>query len=195
MTRVLLLRHPPVADTRRCYGALDVALAEDWRQHARRLLPLMPEQAVLVSSPAERCRRVAEWLLEHAAPRRGVPSGWRRWRLGARIVGNEPLVDERLREMSFGAWEGRVWQDLDPEALQWWKADPVNRAPPGGECLADVHIRVASWLTEARRRWTDRTVLCVTHVGVIRCLLAHASATPLSEVFATPVDFCELLEL
>jgi alpha-ribazole phosphatase len=82
--------------------------------------------------------------------------------------------DERLREISFGEWEGMSYQEIQAQSsdlLEGWMSDPAHISPPNGETLLQLAERVKSALDEIRSQYEDQTVLLVTHGGVIRTLL------------------------
>jgi len=88
-----------------------------------------------------------------------------------RELGLEPdrfRRDDRLKEIHFGHWEGRVWYDLpaeDPEGFAARKADPWGWTPRLGESYAMLSDRVAGWLLSV-----ERPVVVVSHGGVSRVL-------------------------
>lgn len=94
-----------------------------------------------------------------------------------RIVENNQLQinkDERLREISFGEWEGMSYQEMqtkNPHLLESWMNDPANISPPSGETLIQFAERVKPAMDEMKIQHEDQTVLMVTHGGVIRVLL------------------------
>ena len=148
-----LLRHPPVRPAPGlCYGRLDLPPAEGWQDllpgWLRRLAPLAPE--TVLSSPLARCREPAEAL----ATRLDIPL----------------VLDPRLLELDFGAWEGLAWDRVPRPDLDRWAADPLGFAPPSGETGAALVARVAALhaaLAAAPRRW-----LVVSHGGPLRLLAA-----------------------
>lgn len=155
--RLLLLRHAPIMARHvgQLIGATDVPLdpsgeaqACDW---ARRLHRWSPETCYC--SPLRRCQRTAALV----AP--DLP----------------PLVDPDLREIDFGDWEQRTFQEaarLDPSLMQRWADFDLDFAFPGGESLAGFLDRVraaADRLVQSR----ESTVLAVTHGGVIRMMICH----------------------
>ena len=78
-------------------------------------------------------------------------------------------VDDRLREMSFGAWEGRTWDDLkraEPAAIAARRRDCWGFVPPGGESYAMVLDRLSPWLEDL-----PQDAVVVSHGGVARTLL------------------------
>jgi probable phosphoglycerate mutase len=79
-------------------------------------------------------------------------------------------TDERLVEVSFGAWEGFTIRELkatEAERLAERNAGKWDFIPPGedAESYEILSWRVGSWLTSV-----DRPTVCVTHGGVIRSL-------------------------
>lgn len=118
-----LIRHPrPAVEPGICYGQTDVGLAESATEVATRLRPLLPESFALHASPLARARLLAEAL-------------------GA------PTLDDRLKEIHFGEWEGRSFADIG-SAIDDWAADPLGFRAPGGESPREMAARVLHWLEE-----------------------------------------------
>ena len=95
-------------------------------------------------------------------------------------LGLEPVVDERLTEVDYGAWTGRKMADLTGEPL--WKvvqAHPSAATFPGGEGLAQVQTRAVTAVREHDRRLADAAGhdvlwLACTHGDVIKAVVADA---------------------
>jgi probable phosphoglycerate mutase len=83
----------------------------------------------------------------------------------ARLAWGEPRQDARLREMSFGALEGRPWEALDTGS-QEGLARFEGFAAPEGEGFDDLRARVLSFVDGLP---PGRHVL-FTHGGVVRLL-------------------------
>jgi probable phosphoglycerate mutase len=71
----------------------------------------------------------------------------------ARIVaaGRTVEVDERLRELRYGRWEGLTHAEIGArDAKLWarWNDDPAMTDPPGGECGNDVADRARGFLAD-----------------------------------------------
>ncbi len=146
--RLYLIRHPkPAIDTGVCYGRSDIGLAEDPIICAESLQALLPADAPLYSSPLRRCLELARALHE------------------------QPVIDERLVEMDFGAWELQRWDDIPRDEIDAWAADPVGFTPPGGESATALRARVATFLREL-----SGTAVVVAHGGVLRACVAELSA-------------------
>ncbi len=144
---IALVRHPAIQGAEGiCYGRLDFPLAAPERDIALIAQQLRSLSSPIVySSPAGRCRVVAEWL--------GFPVRF----------------EMRLQELDFGAWEGRRWCDVSREALDQWAADPLGFAPPNGESGAQLIGRISEFAAELRCEPGDRIV--VTHGGPLKVLM------------------------
>ena len=87
-------------------------------------------------------------------------------------VGLDPAQyqpEERLREIGFGAWEGRTWPEIrsrDPIGARDRDKDRWHFVPPGGESYANVLERVQPWFETVRQ---DTCV--VAHGGVARVMM------------------------
>jgi broad specificity phosphatase PhoE len=104
----------------------------------RRLAPVRFDR--VITSPLFRARETAELVA------RGVPIE----------------ADPRLREMDYGAWEGRTYAEIeerDAVLRRDWELAPDVVACPGGESGDDVAQRVRDFLAELldeHRRWQAR---------------------------------------
>ena len=128
--------------------------------------PCVPKR--LYSSDLPRCSDLAH----------GLADAW----------GIELKLTAELREMNFGSWEGRHYDDLEREDGARWRAwcdDWKHVAPPGGECLRTFTSRVEGWL---KREQPDAHTLLVTHAGVIRALEVMAGKT-WDEAMATQHEY------
>jgi alpha-ribazole phosphatase len=84
-------------------------------------------------------------------------------------------IDPDLREIDFGSWECKTFEEIsasDPDKVSKWAEYADDFAFPDGECIQDFNARVR----EFGARVADdpgKTVLAVTHGGVIRALICH----------------------
>lgn len=179
MTRITLVRHGETcwnADGR-FQGQQDIALNDTGRQQARRTAAALATEpfAACYTSDLQRAWETAEIL---AAPH-----------------GLTPVRDPRLREASFGAWEGCVLAEIAtrwPEALAAWRADSLRTRPPGGETLEAVQTRVAAALHELLARHADESVLLVGHGGSARAIIVEALGTTLEIYRRLHLDNCSV---
>ncbi|WP_042356013.1 histidine phosphatase family protein [Bacillus rubiinfantis] len=86
-----------------------------------------------------------------------------------------PYFLPELREMNFGDWEGKTYQDLKEENLYCnWLTNPYKYAPPNGESFQQFSNRVAAgWKKLVFEILSEDLGSCaiMTHGGVIRLLL------------------------
>ena len=78
------------------------------------------------------------------------------------------VLDDRLKELSFGNWEGLTWPEvkaIDPAALKERKRDKWAFVPPHGESYAMLCARIDPWLSTVRH-----LDVVVAHGGVARVL-------------------------
>ncbi|GLK83011.1 histidine phosphatase family protein [Ancylobacter defluvii] len=93
--------------------------------------------------------------------------------------------EPRLKEISFGRWEGNTWTELrrrDPQAVADHRADPWRYRPPGGESYSDLSARVMAALADI-----TRDAVVVTHGGVVRAMLHALTGMPAQEAVFLPV--------
>lgn len=174
-TTIDLLRHGEPVGGRKFRGSVDDPLSEKgWAQMRAAVGNQCPWQAI-ISSPLARCADFAREVAE----RHGVPLS----------------LDEGLREISFGAWDGRAVADIEaeqPEALSRFWRDPENHPPPDGEPLDAFYGRVASTWTKILEQASGRQVLVVTHGGVIRMVLCYLLEIPLRRFWRLHVPYAGL---
>jgi broad specificity phosphatase PhoE len=178
---VLLARHGQTNDNLepiRVQGFRDTPLNDTGWREASALAERMRDAELrsLWSSDLSRARETAEIV-------------------GTR-VGLEPRLDARLREANRGAWEGRLFIDIEREEPQryaaWRRAGDSFRFP-GGESLRDQLERVSSAVEDVRRSG-ELPALVICHGGSIRVMLCardprglaafHTFKVPNGAVFA-----------
>lgn len=155
--RLILVRHGEsvLGRARRYAGHRDTPLTAEGRLHISRLRSqfrrLRPE--LIFSSDLRRCRQTARIL---------SPDG-------------EIRTSPRLRELDFGAWDGRTADSCrrrDPDRFDRWMRDPWSVRPPRGESLSRLWRRVRTFVASLARSHPRRTLAIITHGGPIRALLA-----------------------
>jgi probable phosphoglycerate mutase len=158
-----LLRHGQTEHTpeRRFSGSSDLPLSELGRAEARAAALSLEERGIdaIVCSPLRRCRETAA--------------------AAAEVLGLTVHVDDDLRELDFGEWEGLTRDEAvarNPLALRRFFGATDVRAP-GGESIADVSARVARARQRILDTYAGQTVLVVSHVTPIKLLLAAGLGT------------------
>jgi probable phosphoglycerate mutase len=167
MVTLHLVRH---GDTRAALegifcGDLDPPLTDTGRSQAEALAravePLEP--VALYCSPKLRARQTAEPL--------------------ARACALPLAIEPDLREIGYGAWDGRKEAEVraaEPEAFAAWVTDPGMAAPPGGESGHAIAARALPVLLRAVSRHASGHVVMVSHKATIRVLTCALLGIPLA---------------
>ncbi|HEY3021902.1 MAG TPA: histidine phosphatase family protein [Solirubrobacteraceae bacterium] len=113
-----------------------------------------------------------------------LSSPLRRARDTARLAGFDPELDERLRELDYGDYEGLTTAEIQRARPGW---DLWTDGCPGGESVEDVGARMDALIAERLRSAGER-VLVFGHGHALRILTAQWLALPAREgrVFLLP---------
>ncbi len=156
-TIIDLIRHgEPVGGRAYRGNNIDDPLSEKGWQQMREAVAEQCPWDHIITSPLVRCKAFADEL----AARHGLSVS----------------IDERLREVGFGEWEGKTPDELQrerPEEYRAFYADPVNNRPPGAEDLDEFISRVTESYQYLCQHYAGKHVLVVAHAGVIRAVIAH----------------------
>lgn len=173
MAQILFMRHPETeGNVAHWYsGRRNVELsdrgAEQCARAIRALVAWQPD--VIVSSPLVRCRSIA---------------------FGAAIcLGLEPIIDDRLIEIDFGAIESMTSSEARAQGLVFpWPVDEdgVSHPVPGGESFEHIEARAQAFLDDVR--WLDGRIACVAHGGMMRAIMAAAYGMDLSRFWDMSID-------
>ena len=125
--------------------------------------------AAVYASPLE---RTAETAREVALPH-GLPVN----------------VRERLGEVRYGDWTGRLLEEVERDPL--WHAWNERRGEvrcPNGESMVEIQDRLAAELREIARRHADQCVAVVSHGDPIRAAMGYFLGMPLDMVLRLQID-------
>ena len=169
---IYLIRHTtPDIPKGIIYGHLDIGVSNDFNQEANRIVSELPENYDIVySSPSLRCKLLSERLFTTFQ------------------------YDERLMEINFGDWEGKNWDEISLDELNPWMNDYENIAPPNGENLIQMRVRVIEFLDSIKNLNYQRVIL-VTHGGVIRIIKAISEKKTIQEVMDEKLSFGAIYKL
>jgi probable phosphoglycerate mutase len=173
---IFLVRHGETEwnRERRYQGGLDSPLTPGGVTQARavgRLLASLPEaiSAPIVASPQGRARHTAELIREE-------------------LGGGEKLsFDERLRELTTGAWDGLAYAEIEAQSPGIFDGDGRYEwyfRAPGGESWEALAARLGEWLGEQD---PDATVITVAHGLVSRVLRGLYAGMPRAAALSLPV--------
>lgn len=166
----MLVKHPPIVFLRhgetdwnvegRLQGQRDIPLNDRGRGQAKangaRLIAEMPEVGTytFVASPLSRARETME-IARRAMDLDRIPYG----------------LDDRLKEVGYGQWEGQTNDEVlarAPEEIAAREHDKWRFTPPQGESYEALATRVRGWLDSLAG-----PTFVVAHGGVGRVLRIH----------------------
>jgi broad specificity phosphatase PhoE len=141
-----------------------------------RLEAALPAEATVISSDLVRCVATADAI---TGARQRLPN------------------DPHLRELHFGAWDGRVFSDVsdrDPDLSRAYWEKPGDVAPPGGESWnrAAARVRAAVRRIEAQHAGP---FIAVAHLGVILTQVQETLGLTAEEAISHKIDNLSLTVL
>ncbi len=86
------------------------------------------------------------------------------------------IADPRLREVSFGNWEGLTYTEIqqrDPQILAEWHDNILEFSSLGGENLRQLAARAQAALQSINHAHPGENILLVAHGGVLQVLLCQ----------------------
>jgi broad specificity phosphatase PhoE len=170
LTEVYLVRHGQTdwnVDGR-YQGWADIPLNNTGFDQAHALASVLKRQTyvALYSSDLSRARQTAEVIGQY--------------------VGLPVQIDQRLREIDQGEWEGQRVAEVKLRyhaVIETGEKDPVNTPAPGGESVAQVAARAAQALNEITAHHPTGPVLAVMHGLILATLVCQARGIPLHDVY------------
>jgi len=167
-TQIDIIRHGEPEGGRRYRGhGIDDPLSKIGWQQMWDAVPEKPTWDHIVSSPLLRCLKFSEALADS--------------------MGIEFTVQDDLKEIGFGTWEGRTPDDIknnEGDALERFLQDPVNNRPPGAEPLDDFAGRVWTVYEGIAEQYRGQHVLVVGHAGVVRAITSKILGMSLDDVYS-----------
>lgn len=174
---IYLVRHTEtICEKGICYGQSDVNIVEPFDEIFNRIVSELPSEAIIFSSPLKRCSILAKHIQKN-------------------IKAISYQEDDRLKEMNFGDWELKNWNEIPPEQLNPWMEDFVNIQVLNGESFVELHQRAGDFLAEQISQKTQHPIIIVSHAGIIRSILCHQTSLPLKEAFQNKVDFGQVIKI
>lgn len=156
------------------YGHTDVALKQTFEEEASLVKKELEGHIFdkVYTSPLSRCVRLAAYC--------GYPHAEK---------------EERIKEINFGEWEMKSWDELsaDPRSEAWFE-DWINTPAPHGESLLDQYNRVSDFLNEIRKSGLQEVGL-FTHGGVLTCARVYAGEYPLANAFKNVPPYGSVIKL
>lgn len=164
--KLSLIRHTSVSvEPGICYGQSDVGLASSFENEKENLAKKINGEKFnkIFSSPLSRCKILAENLFEK----------------------EEIVFDKRLKELNFGDWELKAWNEIysEPEGKVWM--DNYQTLPAlNGESYLDMVKRILEFYEDIKE-CNCESVAIVAHAGVIRIFKSIIENQPIDELFTS----------
>ncbi len=181
-TTLLVVRHGVTAFTleKRFSGTGDPPLVEQGRLQAKLIAERLVARGgvdLVVSSPLARCRETAATI--------------------AGALHAELTVEDDLREVDFGVWEGLTFATVEERwsrELALWLGDTAI-SPPDGESYEELRLRVVAAQQRLVNRHRGRTLCVVTHSRATAMLVAAALDAATAAIYRLHVDPVSVTEL
>jgi alpha-ribazole phosphatase len=182
MIQLLLVRHGETDwnASQRFQGHSDVPLNENGRRQAE---------------------AIAQRLAEHELEAIYASDLSRAWDTAAAIAAHhniEPIAEAKLREGSFGQWEGLTYAEIEqrePEAVKAWHADISSFQPPDGESIHQLYERVVAAYQQIAARHAGQTVLLAAHGGSLQMLICYLLGLPPKSFWQFNLGHCSLSKI
>lgn len=172
VTTVDLLRHGACEGGEIFRGSTDVALSEAGWKQMQASVATAAGWTRIISSSLRRCQQFAEELA---------------------LEKNLPLqVEDKLREIHFGDWEGMAMIDVRrdyPEEWQSFFTRPGTACAPNGESIPVFHQRIIPTLESLLAEFQGEHLLVVSHGAVIRAAMCHWLGMPLDAITRLSVPY------
>lgn len=102
-----------------------------------------------------------------------------------------PIADQRIRETSFGVWEGLTREEIllqYPDLFYARYQDSMSTRVPGGELPNEVALRLHEFLFEILPKHEKETIVLVSHGAALRLLIASLLEMPLEKSYCIRQD-------
>jgi broad specificity phosphatase PhoE len=103
-----------------------------------------------------------------------------------------------LNEISFGAWEGMSWDEIEAlypaDAALWLHHHPAGLAT-GGEPFLDFQQRVSAEFRHLAKEARNTGIAVVAHAGFIRTALVLVAGVDAAGAWSLPLEYGSITEL
>ncbi|TGV02728.1 alpha-ribazole phosphatase [Flavivirga rizhaonensis] len=170
---IYIIRHTtPDIEKGICYGQTDLDLAGTFPKEFKTVKQQIPDGTYHIkSSPLKRCVLLANHLEPHV------------------------LLDDRLKELDFGDWEMKAWNNISEETLNPWMKDFVNVRVPNGESYVELASRVNAFFEDFIKSHDEKDLIIVSHAGPIRTFLSSILNIPLEKSFNIKIQYGDVFHL
>lgn len=178
---VFLLRHGQTEWNvqQRYQGSTDLPLNALGQAQTERVVHAFSEVPLdlVITSPLQRAADIAERI--------------------AADHGIQPVMDDRLREFSFGIFEGLTFEEAQkqyPRQFANWLED-YEQPPDLGEKLTELYARTRLFLQELQQDHFGKQVLVVSHGGPLREIIRQTLGLSIDRHWWFMVDLAAVCEI
>ncbi len=193
---IYLIRHTtPKIEKGVCYGFSDLEVADSYaeelnslseklmqklqKQYLKNKEQSKKEEIVIHTSPLQRCSVLAKDLKDNIQ----------------NYFDSKVKKNDSLKEMNFGDWELKKWNEINENQLKIWTDNFVTEFVPNGESFEVLNERVVDFWQKNIKPQKGKTAFIVCHAGVIRSILCHALQIPLQNAFSVSIDYGSISKL
>ncbi|MCT4594706.1 MAG: histidine phosphatase family protein [Anaeromicrobium sp.] len=170
MTKLIMVRHGETTWNieHRAQGSKNIGLTENGLNQAKLLAQRLKHYNIdkIYSSDLDRAFHTAEMV--------------------AKELNQQVIKDNRLREMSFGRWEGlrisEIKEKYEDEFIVW-RNNPHKALIPQAEKLIDVQNRTLEIINHIIKENKGKTILIVSHGISIKSMILGIMEMPLSDFY------------
>ncbi|WP_099188747.1 histidine phosphatase family protein [Tepidibacter mesophilus] len=179
MIKFIFIRHGLTLDNEsmRLSGFIDSKLSDIGKNQAKQTsIRLKNEKIDLIySSPLKRAMNTAREI--------------------SRIKNISINVCDEFKEMNFGDFEGLTFQEIESnykEEYERLKNESFEYSFPNGENMIGFHDRISNKIDDIIKNNDGKTVLIVSHAGVIRACLSHLISKDHTYHWNFKIDNCSM---
>ncbi|MDY8138888.1 alpha-ribazole phosphatase [Aquimarina sp. 2201CG5-10] len=170
---IYLVRHTtPNIEKGICYGQSDLGVTVSFDTEVTHIHSQIPVEEItqVYSSPLQRCKLLAETF-------------------------KKPVIfDNRLKELNFGDWELKAWDEISEEEIRPWMNDFVNVSAPEGESYITLQQRVLDFFSDLDSSSSDKIII-VSHAGPMRSLIAQIQNITLKNSFSIKLGYGQIIKI
>lgn len=195
---IYLIRHTtPKIEKGVCYGFSDLELADSYeeevsllskkviqnlkKQYYKNAKEDKKQELLIYTSPLQRCSILAKDLKTNLQ----------------NYFHPQIKRNKNLKEMNFGEWELKKWNEINEDELKQWTDNFVTESTPNGESFEVLNKRVIDfWQKNIKtEKEKGKIALIVCHAGVIRSILCYVLQIPLQKAFSVSIDYGSISKL
>ncbi|PIY08326.1 MAG: hypothetical protein COZ18_12840 [Flexibacter sp. CG_4_10_14_3_um_filter_32_15] len=190
---IYLIRHTtPKIEKGVCYGFSDLEVADSYKKElsvlSKKVIQNLKkqyyknakqEEILIYTSPLQRCSVLAKDL-----------------KINLQNYFHPKIKrNKNLKEMNFGDWELKKWNEINETELKQWTDNFVTEFAPNGESFEVLNERVLDFWQKNIKSEKGKIALIVCHAGVIRSILCHALQIPLQKAFSVSIAYGSISKL